>query len=421
METADAMWPRISISRVRIENFRSIRACDVELGSLNVLVGPNAAGKSNFMDAIRFTSDALSYSLTDAIQRRGGLRQILHMAPGSGGSNAAAMSIGLHLHRPESGDAPAGDARYEFAVGSDSTGRAAVLSERFEGFGSWEDAGIARRDDAAAFGDRGVAELPLGFELDPGSLALNQYAGTDPRRAVVDFFKSASFYDLHMSALRGIDDSDPAMRPDRLGPHGEHLGHILGRIAELDPDAKETLDAYLSAMIPNAIGLDQRSELDGTVSAVEGRFAAKSGDTELKVQRWALSEGTLRLGGILAALLQPHVFDGAIPFIGIEEPEKALHPPKLGLLYEILAAASQNTQVMVTTQSPDLLDNKEARPEHILAVENIDAATVVGPLDEVGCSLFNDKILTLTELLRVGSMHPARVNPETEGPDGEPA
>jgi predicted ATPase len=415
------MWPRISISRVRIENFRSIRACDVELGPLNVLVGPNAAGKSNFMDATRFTADALSLSLTDAIQRRGGLQQIVHMAPGSSGINAAVMSIELHLHRPESGDVPAGDAHYAFSVGRGRDGRAAVLSERFQGFGSWEDPGIAREADGTVFEIHGRTDDALGLVAPLEALALGWYAITAPRRAVIDFFRSARFYDLHMSALRGVDDSDPATRPDSLGPHGEHLGHILGRIAELDPDAKATLDAYIAAMIPNALGLGQRSELDGTVSAVEGRFTAESEDTELKVQRWALSEGTLRLGGILAALLQPRVFDGTIPFIGIEEPEKALHPPKLGLLYEVLTAASQNTQVMVTTQSPDLLDNKEARPEHLLAVENIDAATAVGPLDEVGHSLFNDKILSLTELLRVGSMHPARSNPETEGPAGESA
>jgi predicted ATPase len=58
------------ITRVRIQGYKSIKACDVELGELSILVGPNGSGKSNFLDALRFVSDALSSTLECAIVRR---------------------------------------------------------------------------------------------------------------------------------------------------------------------------------------------------------------------------------------------------------------------------------------------------------------------------------------------------------------
>ena len=72
------------LTRVRIENFRSIAACDVRLGPLTVLAGPNAAGKSNFLDALRFVRDILRSSPGQALEPRGGLEEVLHRSPRAG-------------------------------------------------------------------------------------------------------------------------------------------------------------------------------------------------------------------------------------------------------------------------------------------------------------------------------------------------
>src|SRR6267154_3935173 len=66
------------LRRVRIRGYKSIAFCDVSLQSLTILVGRNAAGKSNFLDALAFLRDALRYNVAEALRRRGGIDNVLH-------------------------------------------------------------------------------------------------------------------------------------------------------------------------------------------------------------------------------------------------------------------------------------------------------------------------------------------------------
>jgi predicted ATPase len=64
------------IRQVALKNYKSIARCDVRLGPLMFLVGPNGSGKSNFLDALRFVSDALNTSLDHALRDRGGIQEV---------------------------------------------------------------------------------------------------------------------------------------------------------------------------------------------------------------------------------------------------------------------------------------------------------------------------------------------------------
>ncbi|MGH9416517.1 MAG: AAA family ATPase [Terriglobales bacterium] len=61
---------------MRLSNYKSIAACDVELARLTYIVGRNGSGKRNFLDALRFVSDALTLSLDSAVESRGGIAEI---------------------------------------------------------------------------------------------------------------------------------------------------------------------------------------------------------------------------------------------------------------------------------------------------------------------------------------------------------
>ncbi|MDP3294820.1 MAG: AAA family ATPase, partial [Nevskia sp.] len=70
------------LTRVVLRNYKSIGHCDVRLGRLMYLVGTNGSGKSNFLDALHFVRDALSSSLDNAINERGGLSEVRRRSSG---------------------------------------------------------------------------------------------------------------------------------------------------------------------------------------------------------------------------------------------------------------------------------------------------------------------------------------------------
>ncbi|OQR63512.1 hypothetical protein B6E66_14450 [Streptomyces maremycinicus] len=385
------------LTRVRIENFRSFAACDVRLGPLTVLAGSNAAGKSNFLDTLRFVRDALHTSPGQALERRGGLEAILHRSPA--GTQADSFRIRLDLTVPTAGPGRAPEAlnaSYLLEMGADpeADGIPAIRREEL----SFPDrpalSALPECDQQARSDDR------------PDDLFLSKV----PHRqrdaySVARSLHSMRFYELHTAVLRDIDQTRSRRGDVVLGERGEHLARVLSFLARHRPWAKQTIDGYVSTMIENAAGLDGKELEEADLAYVVGRFQ-KDG-SQKDIDRRSLSGGTLRLAGVLAALFQSAALDGAIPFIGIEGPEISLHPPAMGVLYDALVGAAHHTQVMATTQSADLLDSPAAEPDHLLVVRNDGHRSTIGPIDETGRRLLADGVMTLPELLRSGEMRPA--------------
>ena len=120
-----------------------------------------------------------------------------------------------------------------------------------------------------------------------------------------------------------------------------------------------------------------------------------------------MSDGTLRALGILVALFQSgNGSSPYVPLVGIEEPEVALHPAAAGVLFDSLQDASQRTQIIVTSHSPDLLDDKSFATDAILAVTAPAGTTFIGPLDPAGRSRARDRLYTAGELLRYNQLAP---------------
>lgn len=393
------------LTRLRVENYRSIAVCDVHPGPLTVLAGPNAAGKSNFLDAIRFVRDALRSSPGRALEPRGGLAEVLHRD--ASGRQADSFRIQLEVRR-QGHDQDPWHADYLLEVGTHPDGDPSTP--------------VLRREELLINGvRRGEQFLP---EMAPeGRVAWRDDILLDhaPRNigeahVVASGLNHMRFYELLTPVLRAVDDTPSTTAAQTLGENGEHLARVLTALARSYPWAKETLDGYIATMIDNAVGVDGVEIPEADLAVVVGRFRGGDGQVT-KVDRRSLSEGTLRLAGVLAALFQPTALKGHFPLVGIEEPEISLHPPMLGALYDALVAAARNTQVIVTTQSADLLDNAAADPAHLLVVCDDGTGTQIGPLDAAGHRLLAEGVLTLPELLRSGEMRPA---PRTDqGEDSE--
>ncbi len=92
-----ARVPQFQITKLRVKNFRSIRDAEIELGHLTALVGPNASGKSNLLDALRFVGDALNRGLDAALMSRNGFESVIHR---QGKEKSPNIEIGVEAISP---------------------------------------------------------------------------------------------------------------------------------------------------------------------------------------------------------------------------------------------------------------------------------------------------------------------------------
>jgi predicted ATP-dependent endonuclease of OLD family len=94
--------------------------------------------------------------------------------------------------------------------------------------------------------------------------------------------------------------------------------------------------------------------------------------------------------------------------VGIEEPESALHPAAAGALMEALSEAASQTQIVVTSHSPDLLDKVDVDEHTLLAVTSEESTTRIAPIDKASLKVIRDHLFTPGELLRMDQLEPDR-------------
>jgi predicted ATPase len=114
-----------------------------------------------------------------------------------------------------------------------------------------------------------------------------------------------------------------------------------------------------------------------------------------------MSDGTLRTLAALIAAFQIVLPNGFPGFIGIEEPETALHPAAIRALVDALDEATQRTQVLLTTHSADLLSGRDVTPGQVLVVRNRDGQTHITPVDPASREIVEKELYSLSDLQRM--------------------
>ena len=196
-----------TITRVGLRNYKSIPSCDVELSPLTILVGPNGAGKSNFLDALRFTSQALRFSLDHALRERGGINEVRRRSRG----HPNHFGIRSDFRLPET------HGWYSFEVGAKPLGRYIVRKEECVTVS----AGI---DRSGTFRVENGQAITSSFSHPPGAgsdrLYLMQVAGYPPFRPVYDALSGMGFYNFHPEQIRELQSPDPG---ELLKPDGSNI------------------------------------------------------------------------------------------------------------------------------------------------------------------------------------------------------
>lgn len=317
-------------SSLALENWRNFRTVSVELQDRAFLVGPNASGKSNFLDAFRFLRDIASLGsggFQKAVDSRGGVSRIRCLAAKR--YSDVSIEVGL-VDNDES------RWRYRLAFYQDKQQRPMVKTEEV-----WkDDTLLLQRPDPE---DEADPERRLLTNLE-------QVSANREFRKIAEFFSSVSYYHIVPQLVR-----DPGRYVGRQGdPFG---GDFLEQIARTDKKTRDSrLDRIAKALkvtVPQLSELDLRIDDRGTPH-IYGRYQhwRPQGAWQSEAD---FSDGTLRLMGLLWALL-----DGGGPIL-LEEPELSLHPEVVQHIPQLLTRVQRKRprrQVLMSTHSHELLKDE---------------------------------------------------------------
>ena len=332
------------VRRLKVRNFRALREIEIrDLTPMTVLLGPNGSGKSTVFDVFAFLSECFASGLRRAWDRRGRAREL--------GTRDAEGPITIELQYRERPRTPL--ITYHLEV-DERGGAPEVVHEWLRwkrgGYGApfrfleyRSGLGRAIGGESPDAEDRRL-EIPL---KSPDLLAVNalgQFQDHPRVAALRDFIMGWHVSYLSAESVRSQPEAGPQ---ERLTATGDNLANVVQYLSEQHPSRLADIFDRLRRRVP-------RVERVLTETMPDGRLLLQVKDAPFShpVPARFASDGTLKMLAYLVLLYDPE----PPPFIGIEEPENFLHPRLLPELAEECRAASERTQLLVTTHSPFFLN-----------------------------------------------------------------
>lgn len=381
------MYGRRLFQRLTLRSFLSYgpQAEGLDLEPLNVLIGPNASGKSNVIEAVSLLQ-AAPRDLLEPIRQGGGVTEWLW----KGGDGTQAAELDAVVHNPH-GQQPlrhrlaftAVNQRFQLVdeaienehayAGYDTPyyyyryqNGSPVLRARLMDGGE-----VGPEEDEARRPQRRVRR----DELSPEQSVLSQRR--DP-----DQYPEITYLAEQYAAIRIFGEWNLGRRTEPRKPQApdlpedfleESARNLVLVINDLQhrPETRQLLNDYLRRFYPRAEDITTKVH-GGTVQV----YLHEKGLRE-PIPATRLSDGTLRYLCLLSVLCHP----SPPPLVCIEEPELGLHPDILPTIAELLQDACQRTQVILTTHSEQLVAALSKVPEAIVVAERDDSGTVLRRLD----------------------------------------
>ena len=318
------------LQRIKIEGYRSIKSLDLDLRNINVLIGPNAAGKSNFIRFFRLLKHLGRENLQVHVRRSGDAGSLLYY-----GQKTSSSFVGeLHL----------GSTGYRFELVPTKDGRLVFEQERVSS-GEWD------REISQLVGE-GHRETLLNAAPKE-----NRELGREVQR-VIRGLTAHHFQDTGPSApsKTAVNIGDD----HRLHSDAGNLAAVLYRLQERQPDAYGLIRHTVQRIFPEFGDFVLRPD---THNDDKIRLQWREKGEEYVFGAHQLSDGTLRFICLTTLFLQPDPPSTII----VDEPELGLHPHALGVLAGMVRSAATETQVILSTQSVTLLN--QFAPEDVVVVE----------------------------------------------------
>jgi len=327
----------LQLKRITVEGFKSFRSATLELRPLNVLIGANGAGKSNFVSFLQMVRKISKIRLQSFIGKSGGASSLLHY---SKAPMRAVFEFG-----------PDPRCIYDFT--------------------------LARAPEDTLVFDREVLQMAHGSKVDgpqvwdfeSGHRETRLNAPTEREygaaaAAMLHLWDWGMFHFLDTSPSARVRQNSEVHDRSRLHSDAGNLAAVLYKYKRLQPQSNaywrivktvQQIAPWFGDFVLEPSELNEDKIL----------LRWQERDSELVFGPHMLSDGTLRAIALVTLLLQPVA---ELPsLLVIDEPELGLHPYALDAITGLLRAASLHCQIVVATQSPRLVDLCE--PEDVVVVE----------------------------------------------------
>ena len=345
----------------------------LELRPLNVLIGPNASGKSNLIDVLGLVR-SMPTDLQEPMRGGGGTAGWLWRT----GSNAVLtpeLELSVQIE-----DRPLLIHNLMFNAAAAAPYTLGVQFERITAEPNviLYESDLAKNSISISSTESGLANSPYPEQHRKDQSALAQFRSPQSYPVITwlgviyEYIRIYSGWEMgRRSSLRYAQSTD--LRGDRLEEDFSNLGVFLNQMAAMSPDAKASIREALGDLY------ERFSDYEVVVygGSVQIFFSEGARGRQMPVPAARVSDGTLRYLSLLAILYNPN----PPPVVCIEEPELGLHPDVVVGLAKHLRAASEHMQLIVTTHSDILLDALSDTPESIVVFENHNGATQMNRLD----------------------------------------
>ncbi|MCP4360916.1 MAG: AAA family ATPase [Chloroflexi bacterium] len=344
-----------TIERIIIEGFKSIRAMDLTLRPLNVLIGANGVGKSNFVNVFKFLHELTNENLQLHVAKSGGVDTFLHFG--------RQVTDELHF-------------RVEFAQNE----RGLTNAYSCTLVPSAEDVFVFENENAY-FHDRPHYPEPYQLSLGSGNLetwlnnktSKQNYYVAQYVKVAMNSWRIYHFHDTSESAK--VKQTGDIFDNRFLRPDASNLAAFLYLLQETESAHYQNIVDAVRMIAPF---FDDFALRPSPFNKEKIRLEWYERGTDMTFGANALSDGTLRFMSLAALLLQP---TAKLPTtILLDEPELGLHPYAINILANLLQSVAKRSQVIVSTQSVTLVN--QFNLEDIVVVDREQGQSVFRHLPE---------------------------------------
>ena len=389
------------VQRLRLQNFRSFKDATIELRPLNIVVGANASGKTNLVQAFRFLRDLARSGLEDAVALQGGAEYLTPLNSREREVTIELVMAPKMLVRSEGADREGLQVetiRYELTIQTVRTKNSArIMRETFEVRTAATQGGTAVLEIMRE--GKNVRVTPIDsqllrmrfrkgerFELDSSTSLF----GITPLMLGLPPFLFGENITIYDFSPKQAKQAIPVASAHTLSEDGANLPLVIQQLLR-DSRQRERLLRLVQSVLPHIQQLNT-TMVGGQHVQIQVQEAYHE---RRAIPAILLSDGTVEVVALVVALFFTRFPKGLVI---LEEPDRNLHPGLMGALMELFRDATERNQLLITTHNPELLRHAELDELVLIERDSDGNSTIKRPADQEGVKIFLEEKLGLDYL-----------------------